>query len=358
MRYPLLVALVLLVGCADTSSDSPNTSAEPVPVADSLVVVPEAYVTVRDTAANVDSPAIWHGPDGQHWLLVTAKESDVLQVFNAATGDSLRAVGGSGSALGQLERPNGVAVWGNLALVVERDNRRVQAFSMPEFESVGSFGQDVLRYPYGIAVQPLGDGRARIFVTDDYQDADESVPVDSLLGERVHRFEVTLDPFEATHASAFGETGGDGVLHVVESILADPTHDRLFIAEEEEGASMVMVYDSTYRFTGERLPTEYFATQAEGLALAGCADGSGLLVATDQDDARSAFHVFDRATLAHRGSFVGETTANTDGIALTQVAFGPFERGAFFAVDDDGATAAFDWGMIVDALGLASCGEL
>ena len=64
------------------------------------------------------------------------------------------------------------------------------------------------------------------------------------------------------------------------------------------------------------------------------------------------FHVFDRTSLAHLGSFRGNTTLNTDGIALTQRSYGDFPSGAFFAVHDDGNVAAFSWAAIADALKL------
>ena len=64
------------------------------------------------------------------------------------------------------------------------------------------------------------------------------------------------------------------------------------------------------------------------------------------------FHVFDRATLRHLGSFRGDSTLNTDGIALTQRGFGSFPNGAFYAIHNDGNVAAFSWDAIADALRL------
>jgi hypothetical protein len=43
-----------------------------------LRLIKEAFTTLRDESDNVDSPAIWHGEDGQNWLLATAKEGNVL----------------------------------------------------------------------------------------------------------------------------------------------------------------------------------------------------------------------------------------------------------------------------------------
>src|SRR5690606_19372278 len=64
----------------------------------------------------------------------------------------------------------------------------------------------------------------------------------------------------------------------------------------------------------------------------------------------------ERDSLAARGSFMGEVTAHTDGIALHAATTAAFPFGALFAVHDDQAVAAFDLGDVVRALALdADC---
>jgi 3-phytase len=251
-----------------------------------------------------------------------------------------------------------VAVTGDLMLVVERDNQRVQVFRLPSFEPVGAFGQARLRRPYGLTVFPAaGESGYTLYVTDAYEGPDESIPPPSKLGERVkqYRFAVAGDTLTHEHVRSFGATSGAGVLKAVESIWADPPNDRLLVAEEREDASQIKVYTLEGAFTGTTIGTEYFPHEAEGIGLYRCADGSGHWVTTDQADAQSTFHVFDRTSLNYAGSFQGPVVANTDGIFVTERAFGPFERGAVYAVHDDGNTAAFAWADITDALGFGAC---
>ena len=121
------------------------------------IEVSEVFTTPRDTWDNVDTPAVWHGAEGQHWLLTTAKEGDVIRVHDAATGAPIRRVGGAGTDLGQLDRPNAVTVIDDLMIVVERDNRRVQVFSLPEFEPLGAFGEP-LGWQREVGVGKIGCG--------------------------------------------------------------------------------------------------------------------------------------------------------------------------------------------------------
>jgi 3-phytase len=313
------------------------------------------WQTERDTLDNIDSPAVWHGPDGQHWLLSTAKTTDVLVVNDAATGKELQRVGGSGTGPGKLERPNGIAVIDDLALVVERDNQRVQVFRLPSFTPLGTFGASDLRKPYGIAVYPAADRGAYVaYVTDNYELTEDVVPPDSMLGERVRQYRVTVgaDKVQAELVSTFGDTSGPGVLKVVESIAADVPNNRLLIAEELETASHIKVYTLDGKFTGKVLDSGLFPNQAEGIILYACGDTAGYWVTTDQGMGANTFHVFDRQTLAHVGSFQGVQTLNTDGIALTQRGFADFPDGAFYAVHNDGNVAAFSWTAIADSLKL------
>lgn len=156
---------------------------------------------------------------------------------------------------------------------------------------------------------------------------------------------------------AFGETSGPGALRVVESIAADVPNGRLLIAEEQEGASRIKVYDLEGKFTGQVIDDGLFPHQAEGIVLYACGESDGYWLATDQDLSVNTFHVLDRRTLAPLGSFRGAVTRNTDGIALTQHGFGDFPAGAFYAVHNDGNVAAFSWAAIANALELRTdCG--
>ena len=65
------------------------------------------------------------------------------------------------------------------------------------------------------------------------------------------------------------------------------------------------------------------------------------------------FHLFDRVTLAPAGSFQGNVTAHTDGVALHAASTPRFPGGALYAVHDDKSVTAFDLGDVVRTLGLA-----
>ncbi|MBN1447347.1 MAG: phytase, partial [Bacteroidetes bacterium] len=353
IRYNLVLlilsALLILAACGqqDTQEQTGDSSQPSIPV------IAETWLSERNEADNVDSPAVWHGPDGEHWVISTCKATDQLLINDAATGDLLRRVGSSGSGAGQFLRPNGIAVVDDLAIVVERDNHRLQVFRLPDWESAGFFGADDLILPYGIAVRRDGAGYL-LYVTDNYETADEQVPPDSLLGERVKVFAMQMEDGKAigTLRGRFGATEGAGVLYVVESIAIDTVYGRILVADEDARSNDIKVYDLDGRFNASIVGDGLFQYQPEGIVLYSCRDGSGYWITTDQSETDNTFHIFDRKTLEHIASFKAVVCSNTDGIALTQRGFGPFPDGAFFAVHNDGNVGALDWSIVADSLQL------
>jgi 3-phytase len=321
------------------------------------VVVKEFFSTTRQPAENIDSPAVWHGRDGQHWLLATSKEGHSLNVFDAVNGMMIRRVGGLGAELGQFNRPNGVWVVDDYAFVVERDNRRVQILSLPDLVGLASFGEAELRKPYGLWVHPQGPGEYKVYVTDSYETASGDLPPPAALGERVRVYlaEAIGSLAEGELVGTFGATEGPGVLHVVESLHGDPAHQRLLIADEDENPARGMnikIYDLEGNFSGKTMGDGLFRYQAEGIALYPTGATSGYWVCVDQGKVENLFHVFDRETLAHVGTFSGERTLNTDGIWLAADPLPRFPAGALYAADADAAITAFCWAEIAAALGL------
>jgi 3-phytase len=354
-NYLIILLFLLFAACQENpAKDTSSHTRQSKSVLPEVVAIKEVFTTLRDESDNVDSPAIWHGEDGQNWLLATAKEGNVIIVYDAASGEKIARFGSFGSGLGELSRPNGIAVIDNYAVIVERDNQRIQVFSLPDFESLGTFGETFLRLPYGITIDQF-DGEYHLYVTDNYETPEEETPPADSLGLRVHHFVFTLEnnQISAKHIKAFGDTVGEGVLYKVESILIDREYNRLLIADEHEEHRNVKIYDVDGYFTGQVIPHNYFFYEPEGIVVWECeADSSGYYLMVDQGKINNTFQVFDRKTLEYIGGFSGEITLNTDGIAITQKAFGSFIHGAFYPVHNDGSLTAIAWDDIAKILGL------
>lgn len=327
-----------------------------------FVEVTERFLTPSHPDYNVDSPALWQGPEGQRWLIATAKGSHALVIYDGDSGAQLQVVGEKGAELGQFDRPNGVFVIDDRVFVVERDNRRVQVLTLPKFEPLGSFGQAELSKPYGLWLH-RADGGYEVMVSDAYMSTenDDLPPAPEQLGRRYQRYQLTFDA-QGLHSASLGGFGAQdaaGAIRIPESLWGDEVHDRLLLAEEDQAdGTRIKVYDMALHYTGQDIGRGLFKAQAEGIALQACANGKGYWITTDQFKDRSVFHLFDRQSLQHLGAFGGKTTANTDGVWFESSASLAFPSGVFYAVHDDQAVAAFDWADVLTALELpAPCAD-
>ena len=358
---PLVLGTLLVAACA--AGPAPQ-SGESTPVstptaAPDPVTVRERYVSKATPAEELDSLATWLADDGMTWLIATGKSSHRLSVYDAEDGTFLRTFGEEGSGPGQFDRPNGVAVYADHLFVVERDNHRVQVLKLPGFEVVGTFGEKELRSPYGLWVNETEPGELEVYVTDSfmYGKTFEDVPPFAELDQRVRRYRVQFDQtgrLRANYGGAFGDTREESALRMVESIAGDRANDRLLIADEDRRhESTLREYSFSGQYTGRSLPQDSFGAEAEGVALWTCPDGGGYWIAVDQLAPLTLFHLFDRVTLEPRGTFRGEVTAHTDGVALHAASMPHFPGGALFAVHDDKAVAAFDLREVAQALHLS-----
>ena len=313
---------------------------------DNSTIIEEVFQTPRDENDNIDSPAIWHGPNGENWLISTAKSTDKLFINNGADGAFIKTVCESGDSLGQLKRPNGISVIDDLVIIVERDNKRLQVFKLPSFESLGFIGKDLIK-PYGLFVYK-DDSKYNLYVTDNYETAEELIPPNNELNRRVHQYSFIIDEngLNSEFVKVFGDTTKKGALRIVESVYGDVENNVLLFSEEDESNSSVKVYDLEGNFK-EVFGSGLFNFQVEGISLYKEKDGNGFWVITDQSMTNNRFLLFDRKTFNFIGAFKGTNTLNTDGIWLTQKPFSNFKDGAFFAVHNDGNVSGFDLSEII-----------
>jgi 3-phytase len=364
----LILLAALTVGACRQAAEPPPPAAEEPPalslpirgqldpslVAD-LKKVPEVFRTVPLTEGkDVDSLAFWAGPEGPPWLLATQKDLSHVLVLDATTGELLDRVGSMGDDPGQFNRPNGIAVIDDLVLVVDRDADRVQVLRLPDFEPLGTFGEDLLQFPYGVAVDHPGEWY-EVFVTDSFDSPPDAPPAPESMANRLRhfRFRPTGAGLEVEHIRSFGEPTGDGALFRVESMAIDRPLGRLLVADELR--FNIKVYSLEGEFRGLTLGDGWHYYEPEGVVLLSCGSeeaSEGYIIAADQTQP-SRFLVWERRSLVRRGVFTGEPAIDiTDGIAFVPTDHESGAAGLFYATHHDIQITAYRWADIAQALGL------
>jgi 3-phytase len=328
-----LFAPLILVAC--TSQQDSSTLKE-LPADVTPRAVRATFVTRPLISTKINGAALYHGSDGMHWIIATTT-NDVLVVFDAVTGDSIRTVGARGTGMGELRGPAGIVVPGDsIALVVERDNGRVQGFHLPDFKSVGTFGDRLIGTPDAITAYLAGNAWA-VYIAHS-TDAKSA---------RVSQFRLTVGDGEliAIHWRTFGDTAGNGVISSSGAVAAD--HNRLLVPGPESGES---VYDIDGRFT--RRVVSNGAGDPGAAALYACNDKRGYWITTERRDSLNVFHILDRDSFVRLGVFTGMEGRIDRILTVSPAAYAWFPGGVVVARNGNGSFAAISWRDIASALQL------
>lgn len=326
----------------------------PAVMAEDVIKIPEVWVSSGTNYDETDSLAAAKLRNGDVRVFATSKDGDRIDVFDAVTGKATGQFGEAGAAAGQLQYPNGivtidfgqrdprpVSARGQFVAIIERDNHRVQFFSVDDQKSTGIIGAEVLKRPYGGAVS-VRPGGIFLYVTDTEVKPTETVRVFRLaLGK-----EGTVT---AKLVNTFGEADGPGAVVEAESIVVDDVYHRVLLCDEHPEQRDVKVYTLDGQFTGRTFGRDYVQREPEGIVVvdvpAGRSSGektAGYVVLTDQQKELSVWHLFDRKNYEHLAAFTGQPTiANTDGICIYPHPLGKAAQGLLFAVDDDAEVRAY-----------------
>lgn len=366
----------------DQSTFNPNSN---------VITIEEFWISENRRRDNIDSMVLVPN-EGIMQVLATPKSASCLYIMNSEDGT---LNGDTSSTLNNLQRPNGLTVLSfklpielsssyidreekhTFILLTERDGKRVQVLQLPDYKSILTFGEQELERPYATATYFRKDLTNEniivvdVFVTDGFMEKEwnqdknkysmSKIPYDRLR-ERIKQYQLVwdIDPItnelntfsiRANYIKSFGDGTGEGRLQRVESIVSDEIFEHLLIADEYE--KNIKVYNLDGKYIGIKFGDGIFTQDPEGIALHACSHSlDGYWITTDQRKDATHFHVFRRGTYRYLGTFKGRKTRHTDGIAVTQESFGPFNEGGLFASNDDSSISSFTWESIKDALNL------
>lgn len=324
-----IAGALFLVACRAANDDAlSEVPANAAPVALHAQVRTEPL----DSGAKITSAAIYRREAGPHWIVATTTR-DAIVVFDATTGRLIRSIGVTGPRIGELDHPVGVTILGDsIALVVERGNRRVQGFHLPDFTSVGTFGDQLLAQPIAIAGYPVSNAYGVVIADNNGESG------------RVLQFRLTVGNGElvAIHWRTFGSADTLGILA---SIAADGARDVLMIDAAGGTAPGVKIFDLSGRNSHTMLGEP--ASVARRSALLDCGGGAAYWIAASGPDSSPTFHVFERGARRRVG------VVSDSSHALASV-FGVIRGGspAIWGLRADSTLASFDWGAAATAMGI------
>lgn len=360
MRTALLACAVCLLAACSKSRPGPAAQA---------VAVKPAFAT-QPVGSDADDPAIWVHPGDPAKSLIIGTDKEAaprggLTVFNLS--------GQAVQRIEPLDRPNNVDVLTgfrtaagesfDLAAAAERYCRclrlyRIDAETGRLTEITPVAGIPVFAGEAGEAGEPMGialyrrptDGAAFAVV------GRKTGPS----GAYLHQYRLTIGPDGKAQGTKVREFGAYSGRNEIEAIAVDSELGYVYYADEGVGIRKYAADPDAPEAQRELalFGTSGFRGDHEGIALYRKPGGTGYLIATDQLDGNSEYHVFRREgepgqPHIHRelGIFSGGADS-TDGLDASSVPLGPqFPEGIVVAMNSKGKNfLVFDWREIARAV--------
>lgn len=305
--------------------------------------IQEVWNSFGSNYDNTDSLAVATLPTGAVRLFATSKGGNWIDAYDAGSGAHQQRYGKKGAGPGEFDRPNGIAsanitidAKGNTRpalLIVERDNRRVQAIWADTMTPAGMVVENLDR-PYGCCVA-THNGELLLYITDE--------KAEPRLRVRLYKLMRDGDALKSQFVRGLGEEEGPGLIKKPESITVDPYRERLLVCDEATDQKCVKVFSITGKFIGKAFGGGTIMGDPEGLVVWRTPDLHDVVIVTDQRPEQTAWHVFGAEDYDHRLSFTGtQKIANTDGVAIFPEPLSEYSTGMFFAVNDDADIRGYD----------------
>lgn len=319
-----------------------------------LVDIPYAEAKPRA----VTEPARWDTDDPAFWIderdpakslvVGTDKHRDGALVVYALDGRIVKRIEG-------LERPNNVDVVQNfslggrtvsLAVVTEREKRRLRVFTLPSFECVDNgdlivFGGDPERAPMGVALylRPR-DGALFAIVSGKSGPSEHYLAQYRLEDDGTGRLKMSL-------AREFGRFSGR---KEIESVAVDSALGYVYYSDETCGVRKYPADPEAPEANKELalFATAGFVSDHEGISIYRADERTGYIVVSDQQADR--FWLFRREGEPGRPhehipvKVVKVAARESDGSEVTNRWLGPrFPAGAFVAMSNDRTFQLYSW---------------
>lgn len=290
---------------------------------------------------NYDDPCFWQHPfmEDRARAFITSKDDKLVDAFDLATGEH------RGSATGFREMANNCAVDTKRHELVTTDPlaEEILVHSLPELTLLRRITDPLFREPSGICVSEgnVPWGPSFYFVTDESRD--EVLVISSETGSVLYSFDYLLDE--------------------AEGIICDDYHDRVVVCDDRSDDRGCRAFSYAGDPIGEEFGIAETGSDAEGVALYDCGQGTGYIIVSDQKN--DEFEIFDRNSFSHLCSFSmhsgSDRTNDTDGIDVFQGPAAP--RGGIFGACDNcrGSSDELDialWADIAIACGIAMCWDV
>jgi hypothetical protein len=228
-------------------------------------------------------------------ILVTAKESDTILIFNRDTGKLIDRW------TDDFDRPNGITSYKNLVGIVERDGKCFKLYDYNGRKLIYKYNK--FKKPYGIT-NIIINGKIIFYITDDGT-------------HKIHEFIFDLGTMKLINESVWKTVPSDCKL---ESLYVDLDENKMIVANESK--YLIHIYEYSTKKLLNVIGQRFLNNEPEGLG-----KWKNYYVFTNQSKTNNCFHFVDCNDYDVKFTITFNDIINTDGICI--------DNNHLLAINDD-----------------------
>ena len=175
------------------------------------------------TAISLQNHVFWHG-ENDHVAVAINEKSNKVATYDIMSGKELKVINANGEDKGQINAPTDIAIADNLVFVLEKGNKRVQVFELPELTSLGFFSEDILNDPSSIAIYRIELGAFYVYVSD--SDSHKGRETNYIRKINVAR---AVNTMNSMYQMTFGYSPQSGYLGAIKDISVDQKSKKVIV---------------------------------------------------------------------------------------------------------------------------------
>ena len=236
----------------------------------------------------------------EYWLFILSQDSNKIFILNALSGKYIKSLGSHGDAVGQFDTPSDMSIYDDYLFILEKDNHRIQIFSLPELKFIGIIGEVELTAPNCLETIKLRKDKKNyccVYVGDN---------LDNKPSRNKCYFKFILELNESgiydTEVTRY-EPKDNSNLGYIESIKYDGICDNLYIVDKLSKDIKVFNFNDQYKKT---ILKNYFKGNPGEINIT-----QNRIFIGDFSRLDNFFHIFSR-DLKHTNTLVSDKTLKNE----------------------------------------------
>lgn len=204
------------------------------------------WKTLCHSKANLTKLKWWYNKESkEYWLFALSEDCHKIFILNALSGKYIKSLGNNGDKVGEFDKPIDLCVYENFLMVLEKDNNRVQIFSLPELNFISILGEVELSNPKTIECLKLKkkDKEYCCLIVGDNLDNKPS------RRKCYFKFIFEIDKLGIYVPEVLRVEPKNNELGRIESIKYDSIKDNLFIVDKLTKNIKILDFNNNYKNT-------------------------------------------------------------------------------------------------------------